>query len=196
MGAWGSRPGRLAHPSPRSKEIGLGAMGHSPKTRQEQPCALLQSQQSLLNIRHPQKSSLEIKANRFAPAHPKLWGIPQEQECYARARPGFSALMAGPRGRRWPILIKLIKPAPFKELQPHATRGEEENMKLQGKKEKSLCKHAPPKPSLPSRSLMDTTILEDKSPENELVLETGPAQKTLLLPATRTYWDTSHFPSG
>lgn len=35
---------------------------------------------------------------------------------------------------RRPILIKLIKPAPFKELQPHATKGEEEKMKLQGKK--------------------------------------------------------------
>lgn len=35
---------------------------------------------------------------------------------------------------RRPILIKLIKPAPFKELQPHATRGEKENIKLKRKK--------------------------------------------------------------
>lgn len=69
-------------------------------------------------------------------------------------------------------MIKLIKPAPFKELQPHATRGEEENIKLKGKKEKSPCKHAPPKLPIPSVSQMDNIMLEEESPEKELAAVT------------------------
>lgn len=71
---------------------------------------------------------------------------------------------------RRPILIKLIKPAPFKELQPHATRGEEENIKL--KRKKSPCKHAPPKLSISGRSLMDNATLEEESPEKGLAAVT------------------------
>lgn len=100
LGSMGVKSWKTGSSIPQEQTDGAGSDG-TQQTLQEHPQALLQSQRSLRNIRHPQKLSFETKANRFAPAHPKLWGIPQEQECYARARPGFSALMAGPRGRRW-----------------------------------------------------------------------------------------------
>lgn len=122
---------------------------------QEHLPALLQSQQSLLNIRHPQKTSLEIKKQtglllytlnrgeslRSGNAMPEP-GLVSLLSWQGRGRGGrkkspLAALFFPPpplEDCRRPILIKLIKPAPFKELQPHATRGEEKNMKLKVKK--------------------------------------------------------------
>lgn len=96
-------------------------------------------------IRHqaPQiKPNLRTKTSRLGNSLPKEHGA-------IRPSHGLAALPEG-RGRgacwqpplpppalvncRRPILIKLIKPAPFKELQPHATRGEGENTKLKGRK--------------------------------------------------------------
>ena len=91
---------RTSSSIPQEQTDAAGSDG-TQQTLQEHPPGLLQSQQSLLDIRHPQKTSLETKPNRFAPALPKLWGVPQEQLRCAGAGPGFSTLPAGPRGRRW-----------------------------------------------------------------------------------------------
>lgn len=74
-GIWGRRTRSSIPPEQTDGAVSDGTQ----QTLQEHPPGLLQSQQSLLNIRHPQKTSLETKPNRFAPVLPKLWGVPQER---------------------------------------------------------------------------------------------------------------------
>lgn len=99
---------------------------------QEHLPALLQSQQSLLNIRHAQKSSLEIPSKQVCSCTPQIVESPSGVGMLCQSQAWILCFDGGAEGEdcRRPILIKLIKLAPFKELQPHATRGEEENMKL------------------------------------------------------------------
>lgn len=111
---------------------GLSSQPHRPATTGE-----------LIRHQAPQiKPNLGTKASRLGNSLPEEHGA-------IRPNHGLAALPEG-RGRgacwqpplpppalvncRRPILIKLIKPAPFKELQPHATRGEGENTKLKGRK--------------------------------------------------------------
>jgi len=176
-GAWDAgQKDELTHP-PRAKRQGWGAMGLS-RPSKSIPCACCDHSKVYSTTGTHKNQALN--QNRMT-----CRGVPRGLQHGAGAGPGFSALLEGPRGRRReeeppaalhsppppledcrrPILIKLIKPAPFKELQPHATR---ENIKLKRKKEISMQEHS----SKAIHPLVDNATLEEESPEKGLVAVT------------------------
>lgn len=140
LGNVGSEAGGQAHPSPRSKKIGLGAMG---PTRPFKSILLVCCNHSkVYSTSGTHQKTLKQNQTQFGQSlrsgnavlepglvSPLRW---QGRGGGAGRKSPLAALCFPPpplEDCKRPILIKLIKPAPFKELQPHATRGEEEKYK-------------------------------------------------------------------
>lgn len=77
LGAWGSRAARLAHPSPRKNQTGLGAAGHSrPSKSTFLLCCNHNKVCSTSGTHNKTFQLLEIKSNRVCSLAPQTLGRP------------------------------------------------------------------------------------------------------------------------
>lgn len=149
----GSGAGGQASPFPRHKQMGQGAMGPSRPSKSILPVCCNHSKVYSTSSTHKKQALKQNQTGlllysadcgeslRNSNAVPELGLVSPLCRQGRGGGGGRKSPLAAPRfppppleDCRRPILIKLIKPAPFKELQPHATRGEEENIKLKRKK--------------------------------------------------------------
>ena len=153
LGSTGSRAGGRAHPSPRSKQMQQGAMGPSRPSKSILPVCCNHSKVYLTSGTHKKQdlkqnqTGLLLHSPNCGESLRSSYAVPElglVSPLCRQGRGGGGGRKSPPAALcfppppledcRRPILIKLIKPALFKEFQPHATRGEEENIKLERKR--------------------------------------------------------------